>query len=384
MSTRREQDAYDRMGRALDRVDATVAQLLHQGLQRVTRSSAEELSALAQTAHTAGMIRIERELEALATHVGRYLDADPLFRTGAFLGALNRVWLLAGAARRRWERGEGPGEMVDLLGEARRRYEPVDGSLDVQPVAASGWVTDTGFVGITVHLVARMPDDSERMLQASSVRPTMAFGNDPRTLLHQPVSQGSWLTVFEVAHTPRTLRGARISRDGRLGMGGDLDSSPAADRGAGAFSSLHAGSWAELVDRLRGQALDALGRGGGVLCYVEPARWGDLVLDDKHARARMALHDRQGAALWLQVRLAPQNNLLVDNLGLLQGRGLPTPKGLVGFADAAGGELRLSPITAVYEAPLTIRSRGQHRTHLVHLGLVPLEGAKRAPSEGAP
>ena len=60
-------------------IDKRMFRLGKQGLQRLTWSSVVDLRALAKTAHNAAMIRLERELDVLATHVERYMNRDPLF-----------------------------------------------------------------------------------------------------------------------------------------------------------------------------------------------------------------------------------------------------------------------------------------------------------------
>lgn len=367
--SKRERDLLERMDQALDRLDEALVRLGRQGLQRMTRSSGAELQGLAQTAHAAGLIRLERELDALGAHVVRYLGGDPLFQMGAYLGAMNRIWLLARAIRRQRERGEMPD--IELLGEARRRYEDVDRPLPVQPVAASGWVSDAGFLGITVYL-----NHDGALLQASLVRPTFSFGNDPRRLLFQPVSDSLTITMLDLAHTPFTLHGAKRSRDGRLSLHQNLTLAPAPDLGAAAFASWAVGSFGEILDRLREVEVSPLGGGGGALVYVEPASWGAWTLDDKRARVRWELQDAHGATLIAQVRLAPENNLLVDNLLALHNDARIRPRGLFGRAHIADGELRLLPMTAVWSQPVRLKLRRTLEVHQLHLSLEPVYQAR--------
>lgn len=368
---KRDRELLERMGGALDRLDDLLYKLGRQGLQRMTSSSAVELQGVSQTAHAAGLIRIERELEALGTYVARYLGRDPLFRMADYVGALNRIWLLVRATRKRFDAGESPEQLVDLIGEARRRYEVVDAPLPVQPVAASGWVTETDFVGITIYL-----HHAGELLQASLVRPVMAFGNDPRRLLFQPVSEYLTVSMLDLAHRPFTLHAAKRSHDGRLSLHRDLTLSPAPDLGAAAFAPWFARDWVGVLDRLRDTEVSPIGGAGGAMVYVEPAGWGSWTLDDKRSRARLALHDGSGGTLWAQVRLSPENNLLVDNLAALHNDSRIRPRGLFGRAYVADGELRLQPFTGVWERPLTLKLRTERQVHQLHLTLEPVDAVR--------
>lgn len=367
MASRAEPAQIERMHAALDRADALLEALARQGLQRVSRSSSLELQSLAQVAHAAGLVRIEREIAALDTHLVRYLDADPLFRAEAWLSAANRLWLLVGRTRARLVEGAAPSEMLELIGEARRRYEPVEGPVAVAPLGASGWLTDTGFLGITVWLAS-----GEAVLQAALVRPVAGFGREPRRLLFQPPSDRLDLTLFDLAHTAYVLSGVRRSADGRLALHRDLLAVEAPDPGPAVYGPWRAGSWVDVLRRLGASDPGPLGEAPTALVYVEPRGWGALELDDKRARARMELWDAEGARMWIQARLAPEDDLLVDNLAALQEPAV-RPRGLFGRARLGGGELRFEPFTAVYDPPVRLKIRRERRAHQVHLGLEPLD-----------
>lgn len=358
----------DRMRHALDRTDAMLEVLLRQGLQRVSRSSSLELQSLGQTAHAAGLVRIERELGALVTHVSRYLDADPLFHTDDYLGSLNRIWLLVGATRARLTEGVPPSEMTELLGEARRRYEPVDGPLSVSPVGASGWVTDSGYLGATVWLAS-----GTELLQASVVRPVAGFGRAPWRLWFQPPSEYLDLTLFDLAHASHVLLGARRTTDGRLALHRDLMVGEAPDPGLTVYAPWRVLRWAEVLRRLGEADPGPLGEGPTALVHVEPQRFGEVQLDDKRSLARMPLYDADGAEMWVHVRLAPEHERLVDNLLFLQTEGVRRPLGWFGRARLGGGELRFEPFTATWDPPVRLKLRRARRVHAVHLGLEPLD-----------
>lgn len=375
---KRERDQVARMERAFAAIDALLARLGQQGLQRVSRASATELAALKQTAHSAGLIRIERELELLTTLLRRYLERDPLFTVDAYGAAINRVWLLNRAARARREAGDRPSSMLELIGEARRSYVELERELVLQPLGASGWVSDTDFVGVTVYFHA---SDEDRLLQASNAKPCMYFGRDPRRLLFQQLSDHVDRTIYELAHGAFVFRKAKISSDGRLSLHRELGVAPAPGIGAQAYQSLAVSDWIELVERLRRRELDPVARGRPLFAYLEPAGYGPLEIDEKRARATLELVDGRGAPLLLAVPLRPENNFLVDNLERMA---LTSPRkenlrpdGLFGRAWASRGVLEFAPITAIYHEPITLRMRGEAQLHELHLSLEPLDRVVR-------
>ncbi len=352
---KRLRDQLERMPPALDAVEGALSRLGRQGLQRASASSAAELQALAQTAHNAGMVRVERALTALQTYVERYLARDPLFTVGDYGGAINRAWLLCGATRARLAEGKAQPEMLDLLGEARRTYEYVDGPLELQALGAWGWASDTGFIGITACMWS-----PGGLLELASARPAMHFGDDPSVLLRMPVLPDG-KSMARLIHGAWRFENAKASRDGRLSLHQELAVSTAPYLGARAYEALTTDDWRVLLQRLREAAVDPVGSAPPVLAYIQPRQLGPLTVDDKRAEAWMLATDARDTRLRISVPLRRENTLLVENLGAL-GPGLD---GLFGRARANAGVLVFEPLTAV------LPTRPEP---LCHLTLEPLEG----------
>ncbi|HEU4405754.1 MAG TPA: hypothetical protein VFS43_10720 [Polyangiaceae bacterium] len=389
---KRDRDKLERMAEAFDKIDRLLLRLAQQGLQRMSASSLDELRALEQIAHHAALVAIERQIETLATHVRRYLERDPLFTIADYAGTVNKIWLLGRAARRRHEAGQSPDEMLDVIGEARRSYAEVGHPLVLQPLGATGWVTDTDFVGITVYFYVE--GRPELTCQASNCKPCAYFGRDPKKLLDSPISDHVAHRIFDVAHGAFEFRKAKMSGDGRLSLHKELVVSKAPYLGAKAYASLAVRDWAALVDRLREGELHPVGRGDDALAYVEPAGYGPVVTDEKNARATCEVADARGATLQIEVPLRAENNLLLDNLEKLFGSARAAevardpkrarafsppgkklaPNALFGRASVSGGRLKFFPFTGLYQQPL-VYAKGrtqQRRVNEVHYSLEPL------------
>jgi hypothetical protein len=371
-----DRDRLVRMGDAFERIDKVLFDLGLQGLQRMTPSSVSELKALEQTAHNAGMVRVERQVETLATHVQRYLEKDPLFTMEAYSTTLNRLWLLNNQTRRRHATGATPDQLVDLLGEARRSYEELPTPLTLQPLGAVGWVSDTDFVGVTVHFWAEGRQGEP--LQASNCKPCMYFGKDPRQLLDESVNGTLSVTMRDLAHGAYELRRAKVSRDGRLSLHKDLVVSAAPYLGSRAYSALSVPDWSTLVDRLRAGDVQPVEGAGGRHVFLEPARWGELHVDEKLQRASAELGDARGATLTLEVPTRAENNLLVDNLEAMLGtrkrKAGALPDALFGRATVSEGRLTFFPYTAIFNHAVVSSDRGRRRVNELHLGLESLRG----------
>ncbi len=381
-----ERAKLERMGEAFDKIDRLLFRLAQQGLQRMSRSSADELKALEQIAHNAALITVERQIETLATHVQRYLEKDPLFRSEDYMATINKVWLLTAMARKRHAAGQTPDQMIDVIGEARRSYTELAGSLIVQPLGASGWVSDTDFVGITVYFFVK--DKPGVIYQASNCKPCAYFGRDPQRLLHESISEYVHHSIFDMAHGAYEFRRAKVSADGRMSLHKDMLVSKAPYLGARAYQTIAVRNWVELVERLRGSELHPVGGAEAALVYVEPSLYGDLKIDDKNARATAELMDDRAAVMHIEVPLRAENNLLVDNLERLLGspgasgasahaRGrkvakpsgppLKAPTALFGRATVSEGRLKLFPMTALYDTALVYRH--DRRVNELHLTL---------------
>ncbi|MCA9538363.1 MAG: hypothetical protein KC620_05715 [Myxococcales bacterium] len=375
---KRTVEQLDRMADALDAFDALLLRLGLQGLQRVSKASADELLALEQTAHSAGLITLSRTVNALSTQITRALDRDPLFEMGAFRSTINRLWLLVRRTRARLAEGALPDDMLGLIGQARRSFALLDAPLDLQALGATGWVSDTGFVGVTIHFSAV---DSNEVLQVSSARPTMYFGDDPQRLMRMPVNDELDLEVSALAHGAWRFTKAKKSSDGRLSLHRELELTPSAWRGGHAYDAFAAADWTALVERLRRAEVQPIGGDGPPLVYIEPAAVDPVRTDTKRGQATAEARDRHGAPLDVHVPLRRENNLLVDNLERIFGPGkggrAPRPDGLFGRLSVADDRLRLMPWTAVYAEPIQLAARRGGTRHTVHLSLESLEGARR-------
>ncbi|MCS6901446.1 MAG: hypothetical protein RMJ98_17555 [Myxococcales bacterium] len=381
-----ERAKLERMGEAFHKIDRLLFRLAQQGLQRMSRSSSDELRALEQIAHNAALISIERQIETLATHVQRYLDKDPLFRMEDYMATINKVWLLTAMARKRHAAGQTPEQMMDVIGEARRSYTELADPLVVQPLGAIGWVSDTDFVGITVYFFVK--DRPGVIYQASNCKPCAYFGRDPQRLLHEPISEYVHHSIFDMAHGAYEFRRAKVSSDGRMSLHKDMLVVKAPYLGARAYQSIAVRNWVELVERLRSSELHPVGGGEATLVYIEPSLYGNLKIDEKHARATVEVLDARAAVLHVEVPLRQENNLLVDNLERLLGKRdnaghsptaqkrrvvksagppLKTPTALFGRATVNEGRLKLFPITALYNTALV--HRHDRRVNELHLTL---------------
>lgn len=366
-----EQAKLDRVGPALDRVDRLLVQVARHGLQRATAATVRELRTVAQTAHHARLIRLERELEGLATQLQRYLGRDPSFRPRRFVATANRIWLLARQTRAVLGEASSPADLEPIAGVPRRTYVPLEGPLGVVCVAASGWVTDSGFVGVTAHLYDL---ESDRFVQASMVRPERMVGPDPVRLLRYPLSDVTAMTVQELCHGAWVLDGVKMSSDGRLSLHRELMAMPGPEPGRRALDAMAVESAHDILDRMQSDGLDPLGGAQRRLVLIEPVTVGPVHVDDTHALAMVSVTDRHGAVMRVSVEIRPQNDLLIENLERLSGSWAPA--GLVAEAGLSDRSIRLTPLSAVYAEPVSL-GRRISATHLVHLSVESLEKARR-------
>lgn len=364
----------ERLGEAVTTVERVLFRLARQGLSRASPTTVSELQALAQTAHAAGMVRCERDLAALATTVRHYLDRDPNFRERRYTDRLTRVLLRNAAARGVFDEGGDPRDAREALGEARRTYVPADRVLHVQALGAAGWVTDSDFVGITVHLRCE-----GRVLTLANARPVAYFGNEPRRLFRQPFSDRIDVSVEELAHGAHTLEGARLASDGRLSLSPEGAVRPAAWT-ARAWEGRVAERWSEAVGVLRTLCRDPLDGGASALLMLRPFGWGPVRVDEIQGAAHATLRDDRDAVVRIQVPLRPENNLLIDNLITLGRRPDLRPDGLFGRLAATARGLVFEPMTAIYDRPVTLSGRGRVKRRdvdEVHLGLEDVERVQR-------
>ncbi|NCG19310.1 MAG: hypothetical protein GWP91_09915 [Rhodobacterales bacterium] len=372
--SKRDRDKLSRMGEAFDRVDDTLRGLALQGLQRTSTTTSDELQALGQMAHHAGLIHVERSLAVLVTLLVRYRSRDPVFRSSEWLSGVNRAWLNNTRARNAWTQADTPDQLLPVIGRARRKYVEVAEPLEVQALGAAGWVTDSDFVGVSVSLFGVRDG---RMYQASIARPARYFGTEPRRLLRQDLSDHHALRFQDLAHGAWVLHGAKVSDDGRLSLHQNLTLEMAAWRGARAYTSLHCADWVSVMDLVRTHGLDPLRAQGSTVVYVEPGHVSPLRVDHKRSVATARMLDARGAVMSLRVPLTSQNNILVDNLEYLSAHRDWQPDGWFGVVYVAGGQLCFTPQTALYHKGVLLPIPAVQRVNEVHLSLEDLSKAKR-------
>ena len=359
-----------RVDPALDRVEELIRRIAEHGFSRATAATVREIRQASQIAHHARLVRIERELEGLASTVEGYLARDPLGQPRQMMASVNRIWLLARRTRAARIDAEVPADLEPVAGIPRRTYLPVDAEVPVVPIAASGWVTASGFAGVTIELWS--PDRGA--MSASMVRPVHLVRSDPRRLLSLSVSQATPTSIRALCHGAWTLGGVKMSSDARVSLSSDLVALPAPIPGRSALDPIAVDSASAILDRLQSRGLDPISGLGSVLAYLEPVSFGEVRIDEVAARAVATVRDRTGARLTVMVPIRADRDVLIDNLSAL-GEGTWSPDGLVVSARVVAGGLRIDPLTVVFGSP--VRLKGVGRTHLVHLTLEGLAGARR-------
>ena len=256
----------------------------------------------------------------------------------------------------------------------------------MQPIGAWGWVSDTGYLGVTIYFMVH--DQPGVVYQASNAKPTDYFGTDPRRLLNQFVSDYLPYSISDFAHGAFVISNARISRDGRLSLHKELEVHEAPWAGAGAYKAHAVATWTELIDKMRNRDLHPLSGGGSLMAYVEPAGYGPLTIDEKAGRAWSALLDDNEQVMEIDIPLRAENNFLIDNLEDLlgvpaeqrtgakrrQGNDGPSlPSGMFGRVRQSRGKLSFFPYTAVYDSAIHLGGRRGKKAHEWHLSLEQLQ-----------
>jgi len=357
---------------ALDQVEAFLQRLADQGWQRVTPVTLREVRTMVQVAQHARLVRIQRELAKLETQLERYLQRDPSFSPHGLLGTVNRIWLLDRATRRALPDADNVADLEGIAGTPRRTYHPQDGMLDVVAVGARGWVTDSGYVGVTAYLWQR---DGARWLEATMARPERMFGPDPKRFLRMPLSDATPITLQEFCHGAWTLDDVRLSPDRRLSLHRELVVVPTAIAARQGLATVAVPDLAAIVDRLEAEPSGPLDEAPRALVYLEGVRVERPTVDDTRALVRSAILDRHGQRLSVTVPLRAEYDVLVDNLEQCSTPAW-TPDGLLAEAALGRDAIALSPISAVFARPVTL-GRRVASTHLVHLTMEPLKRARR-------
>ena len=157
----------DNIELALDKIRNWFNRLFLHGVQRVSKDNVEELQALSITAHSVKVARLERDIQSMKKIFELYLKKDPTFSFTRLTSTLARISLANKTIRDYKEGKDLPVKLIKLLTGVKQEKEEFN-LIIAQTLGTSGWMTDSGYVGVTVYLYDLT---NKRIITATNARP---------------------------------------------------------------------------------------------------------------------------------------------------------------------------------------------------------------------
>ena len=156
---------------ALDKINDWFSKIFLNGVQRISKENLDELQALIITAHTTKVARIERDIQSLKKIVELYLNKDPTFSFSRLTSILSRIAITCKTIRDYQNGKQLPPHRIKLLtgtADEKKEYN----KLLAQTLGVSGWMTESGYVGVTAYLYDL---SNKQIIAATNARPLTAM-----------------------------------------------------------------------------------------------------------------------------------------------------------------------------------------------------------------
>ncbi len=156
---------------ALNKINDWFSKVFLNGVQRISKENLDELQALIITAHTTKVARLERDIQSLKKIMELYLNKDPTFNFSRITSILSRIAITCKTIRDYKNGKQLSPRLIKLLTgtqDEKKEYKKII----AQTLGVSGWMTESGFVGVTAYLY----DLSNRqIIAATNARPLTAM-----------------------------------------------------------------------------------------------------------------------------------------------------------------------------------------------------------------
>lgn len=331
-------------------VAATLVDLVHPGLTRLSRTTHDRLQTLAISAHGVDLPRLERMLRSLADQVDWYLSRDVRASASTLLSTAARTYALAHALQH-----AATPPPAELVGEHRARYFPVS-TLNLAGLGAQQWRTRSGYAGVSLFF---WDTNVGRWATWSESRPTfyeqVAFNPQQRYQQAGPWNESPALTQLCRSHI--RLGNARRNRAGRLSASAEtrLLVMGTSDPAALDLTPVRFADWQALAQHLTAVAPAGLREYNQLeqLVVITPEQWGEPHYDQARQALIRPLLDAAGRALLLVQPHHATWPFAVDTVQQWQPQQWGT-WGILGSGRVTSDGLELLPIALLNRQPLPL------------------------------
>ncbi|MBQ9990897.1 MAG: SWIM zinc finger family protein [Lachnospiraceae bacterium] len=270
------------------------------GLSRLSGEAQESMERLAIISRGARLPDVENEFRKAASEYQMYRERKAAFRVEELLERL--LWLYHRACL--LEKAKEPSEIKELAGSFRDTYEPV-ASLHLAAMGQRFFHSKTGYEGETYYFLEL---NQKRFYTWTDARPLFYETKRRRSAAAYTREEAPWglnCTREELGQSEFYLKGARVTRDGRLSVSQETKGEIAGKR------QLDDKGLEELVFKDYSRLLKSWDEHRGQPVLAGARKLGEAVFDPVEQRFSMELKDEAGRILLVAVKYSKEEQLTI-------------------------------------------------------------------------
>lgn len=334
----------------LDDLERFVLSLAKGGLQRCSQATLEWLNALVIKTRVNKLIILEKELKRTTEVVVKYLQKSPDLRFNDYLRQLTRLTNVLNLTRRLLAGKPHPHlSPIEIIGQVRSEYRQIPDIQAAQCLGVQGWVSETGFVGVTAYFV-QTDQRPFRIFKASNVRPSQ-YLSDKSPIAIYKMDTHNGVSFENLSDGSFSFINVKLNRHNNLSFHKELMITPSNSFTAPtdpSFQTLVFKDWVTLLRRIQEEEITPITRAGRFDRYVvvEPSKYTTFSLDEINQNWKAPLLDGKGRKISLLVpneRSTHVANKITAFKIFFDNKFLPNA--LFGIVGNIGSEVTFTPIS---------------------------------------
>ena len=349
-------------------------QLLLLGLQRTSSINLDYLANLTIKAHIAKLANIERQLQSLQETIRGFLLKEDI-PLQEFLSKITRIYNFIELAQQLLIGKKHPYlTPIDIIGAIRSEYIPVP-DFEAFCIGTSGWITDSGFVGVTLYyinnytifsskfrslsrnilknnqqlLLSSIDGNNLNIITLSNVRPLQYVSSaNPISIFNLYTPTG--LSFAEIAYTKILVKNAKVNLKGQLSLSQDLFilTADPIKHDNPLIQSITYSNWLDLIEELRSSTITPIDLpSDDKFVILEPKSYGSFVFNAISGSWIADLVDQTGHRIQIYLPDQEINYHTINNLQIFFDNDT-LPNAIFGKVTLINGKICLYPYTLYY------------------------------------
>ncbi len=350
----------------LKELDEITEIFLENGTQRISHTALEWLNTLIIRARNHKLIKIEQTLKKLQNVLMKYLEKTTIDEEDSFLNILTELHNYIQLTNYLLDNPNHPFlPTVAILGQARSEYFTVEDIKICLLLGVSGWISDTGMVGVTAFFMNLddKNDISKNFFTANNIRPIQNMPEQSPIMLYG-FKTYSEITFKDLAkYSLYTIKNVKFNHNKNLSFHKELQMIPNPinidDIKSKFLEKITYSDWGVLLDKIQNISLLPIESQNFDMYFVlEPSKYLSFELDYISQKWKAPLIDKNGKMLYLIVpnETSPHIANKIKNFQFLFKED-NLPNALFGKLDILENEVVFNPISGWFYQGFTTKAK---------------------------